>query len=292
MSALDVVDTILQGLLLGGLYALFASGLSLSFGVMRLVNIAHGDLIVLAAYVALVAVKTLGLPPLLSFVVVVPLLAGLGYLLQRVALNPIMGTDVMPPLLVTFGLSVILQNLLLEVFSADSQRVDAGAIETASISIGGGLAIGWFPLIIFCCAVGIIATLEALFAWTRIGRAIRAVSDDQRISQLMGIDNRRVFAVALALALGIGAVAGVFLAIGTTFSPALGPSRLLFAFEAVIIGGMGSLWGTLIGGAILGVGQSFGFRYDPGWGILAGHFAFLAVLVVRPQGLFPKTRAA
>jgi len=292
MSALDVLDTILQGLLLGGLYAMFAAGLSLSFGVMRLVNIAHGDFIVLAAYVALVVVNALGMPALLSVVVVVPVLAAFGYLLQRVVLNPIMGTNVMPPLLVTFGLSVMLQNLLLETFSADSQRLDAGAIETASISLGGGLAIGWFPLIIFCCTVAIIASLEAFFAWTSIGRAFRAVSDDQRVSQLMGIDNRRVFAVALALALGIGAVAGVFLAIGTTFSPALGPSRLLFAFEAVIIGGMGSLWGTLAGGAILGVGQSFGFRYDPGWGILAGHFAFLAVLVVRPQGLFPKTRTA
>jgi branched-chain amino acid transport system permease protein len=291
MSALDVLDTILQGLLLGGLYAMFAAGLSLSFGVMRLVNIAHGDFIVLAAYVALVVVNTLGMPALLSVVVVVPVLAAFGYLLQRVVLNPIMGTNVMPPLLVTFGFSVILQNLLLEIFSADSQRLDAGAIETASISLGGGLAIGWFPLIILCCTGAIIASLEALFAWTSIGRAFRAVSDDQRVSQLMGIDNRRVFAVALALALGIGAVAGVFLAIGTTFSPALGPSRLLFAFEAVIIGGMGSLWGTLAGGAILGVGQSFGFRYDPGWGILAGHIAFLAVLVVRPQGLFPKTRA-
>ena len=290
MSALEVLDTILQGLLLGGLYAMFAAGLSLSFGVMRLVNIAHGDFIVLAAYVALVAVKALGMPALLSFIVVVPVLAALGYLLQRVVLKPIMGNDVMPPLLVTFGLSVILQNLLLEIFSADSQRLDAGAIETASISLGAGIAIGWFPLIILCCSVAIIASLEALFAWTRIGRAFRAVSDDQRVSQLMGIDNQRVFAVALGLALGIGAIAGVFLAIGSIFSPTLGPSRLLFAFEAVIIGGMGSFWGTLAGALLLGVTQQIGFRLDPGWGIWFGHIVFLALLVVRPQGLFPKTR--
>lgn len=285
-------DAVIQGVLLGGLYALFATGLSLSFGVMRLVNIAHGDFIVAAAYVALVTVKGLALTPLLAFAVVVPVFAVFGYVLQRLILNPVMGGDVMPPLLITFGVSVILQNLLLEIFSADSQGIDPGSISTASIVLVDGIAVGWFPLIILVCAVSMIAVLELVFSRTRTGRAFRAVSDDPRIAQLMGIDNKRLFGAAMALSMVVVAIAGVFLASRTTFSPSMGPSQLLFAFEAVIIGGMGSLWGTLAGGLILGIAQVAGFRYDSGFGILAGHLAFLGVLIVRPQGLFPRTRSA
>lgn len=285
-------DAIVQGVLLGGLYALFATGLSLSFGVMRLVNVAHGDFIVAAAFVALVTVKALAVPALLAFVVVVPVFAVFGYVLQRLILNPVMGGDVMPPLLITFGVSVILQNLLLEIFSADSQGIDPGPISTASIVLGNGIAMGWFPLIILLSAVSMIAALELFFARTRMGRAFRAVSDDPRVAQLMGIDNKRLFGAAMALSMVVVAIAGVFLANRTTFSPSMGPSQLLFAFEAVIIGGMGSLWGTLAGGLILGIAQVAGFRYDSGLGILAGHLAFLGVLIVRPQGLFPRTRSA
>lgn len=285
-------DAVIQGVLLGGLYALFATGLSLSFGVMRLVNIAHGDFIVAAAYVALVTVEGLDLAPLLVFAVVVPVFAVFGYVIQRLILNPVMGGDVMPPLLITFGVSVILQNLLLEIFSADSRGIDPGSISTASIVVVDDIAVGWFPLIILVCAVAIIAVLELVFSSTRTGRAFRAVSDDPRIAQLMGIDNRRLFGAAMALSMAVVAVAGVFLAGRTTFSPSMGSSQLLFAFEAVIIGGMGSLWGTLAGGLILGIAQVVGFRYDSGFGILAGHLAFLGVLIVRPQGLFPRTRSA
>jgi len=285
-------DAVIQGILLGGLYALFATGLSLSFGVMRLVNVAHGDFIVAAAYVALVTVKGLAVPAFLAFAVVVPVLAIFGYAIQRLILNPVMGGDVMPPLLITFGVSVILQNLLLEIFSADSQGIDPGSISTASIVLGNGIALGWFPLIILAAAVAMIAALELLFARTRTGRAFRAVSDDPRVAQLMGIDNKRLFGAAMALSMVVVAIAGVFLANRTTFSPSMGPSQLLFAFEAVIIGGMGSLWGTLAGGLILGIAQVAGFRYDSGFGILAGHLAFLGVLIVRPQGLFPRTRSA
>ncbi len=290
MNLLDAVDAVIQGVLLGGFYALFAAGLALSFGIMRLVNIAHGDFITAAGYLALAAVALSGMPSLATFVVVVPCLALAGWVLQRYLLGPIMTGDVMPPLLVTFGLSIIIQNLLLEIFSADSRGLHAGAIETASIPLWAGLAIGWYPLVIFLCAVLLIASLHLLFARTKIGRAFRAVSDNPRVSQLMGIDNQRVFAAAMALAGAIVGVAGVFVALRTTFTPSIGPSRLLFAFESVIIGGMGSLWGTLAGGVLLGVAQSLGLRYNPGWGVLTGHLAFLAVLVVRPQGLFPRTR--
>ena len=287
---MEWLDAIIQGVLLGGLYALFATGLSLIFGVMRLVNIAHGDLIVLAAFLGLAMVNGTGVHPLLSLIVTVPVMAAIGYALQRGILNLTLGRDILPPLLVTFGLSIIIQNVLLEVFSADTQRLKAGALETASIAIGEQIAIGWFPLIVFLSAVGVIAGLQLVLFRTRLGTAFRATSDDHETAALMGIDNRHVFALAMALALGVVALAGTFMAIRTNFSPAIGPARLLYAFEAVIIGGLGSLWGTLAGGVILGVAQAIGAKFHPGGQILAGHVAFLIVLVLRPNGLFPRTR--
>ena len=287
---MEWLDAIIQGVLLGGLYALFATGLSLIFGVMRLVNIAHGDLIVLAAFLGLAMVNGTGVHPLLSLIVTVPVMAAIGYALQRGILNLTLGRDILPPLLVTFGLSIIIQNVLLEVFSADTQRLKAGALETASIAIGEQIAIGWFPLIVFLSAVGVIAGLQLVLFRTRLGTAFRATSDDHQTAALMGIDNRHVFALAMALALGVVALAGTFMAIRTNFSPAIGPARLLYAFEAVIIGGLGSLWGTLVGGVILGVAQAIGAKFHPGGQILAGHVAFLIVLVLRPNGLFPRTR--
>ena len=285
---MEWVDTVLQGVLLGGLYALFATGLSLIFGVMRLVNIAHGDLIVLAAFVALVVTQGLGLPPLLSLLVVVPVMAAVGYGLQRGLLNRTLGGDILPPLLVTFGLSIVIQNALLELFTADSRKLQVGPLETASLQLGGGLAIGWLPLIVFAAAVLVIGALQLLFYCTALGRAFRATSDDPETVRLMGIDNHHLFGLAMAIALAVVAVAGVFLAIRTNFDPTIGPGRLIYAFEAVIIGGLGSLWGTLAGGVLLGVAQSIGAKIDPGWQILAGHLAFLAVLVLRPRGLFPR----
>jgi branched-chain amino acid transport system permease protein len=284
------VDTVLQGLLLGGLYALFATGLSLIFGVMRIVNLAHGDLSILAAFLAVVLVEALGLNPLWALLVVVPLLAALGYLLQALVLNRLLGRGILPPILVTFGLSIIIQNVLLETFSADSRRLNPGGIETASIALGGDLAVGWFPLITLAVAVLILAGLQVVIGRLPVGRAFRATSDDQETAELMGIDNRRLYALAMALSLAIVAVAGVFLGIRTTFTFSSGPDRLLFAFEAVIIGGLGSLWGTLVGGAVLGVAQTMGAKLSPGWGILGGHLVFLAVLLFRPQGLFARAR--
>jgi len=282
------LDTVLQGTLLGGLYALFAAGLSLIFGIMRLVNIAHGDLIVLAAYVALVAVQATGIGPIESLVIVVPVMFAVGYALQRGLLNSTLDRGILPPLLVTFGLSIIIQNALLEGFSADSRKLQAGAFETASLQLGPGLAVGWFPLLIFATAVAVIAGLQVLLFRTRLGRAFRAVSDDPEAARLYGVDNRHLFALAMAMALAVVSIAAVLLAVRTNFDPAVGPARLLFAFEAVIIGGLGSLWGTLVGGIILGVAQSVGAKIDPAWQLLAGHVAFLLVLVFRPRGLFPR----
>lgn len=282
------LNIILQGVLVGGLYAMFAAGLSLIFGVMRLVNIAHGDLIVLAAYLALVVTQTLGLGPLASLALVVPAMALLGYLLQRGLLNRTLGDDLLPPLLVTFGLSIIIQNGLLQLFTADSRKLNAGAIEVATLKLPPGIWIGALPLIQFLVAVAVIAGLQFLFYKTALGRAFRATSDDQSTAQIMGLDTRHVFAMAMALSLAVIAIAGVFLAVRANFDPAIGPARLIFGFEAVIIGGLGSLWGTLAGGIVLGVSQAIGAQINPGWQLLAGHLVFLAILAVRPQGLFPK----
>ena len=282
------VNIIVQGVLIGGLYAMFAAGLSLIFGVMRLVNIAHGDLIVLAAYLALVVTGMLGIGPLASLVVVIPLMAALGYGLQRGILNRTLGEDLLPPLLVTFGLSVIIQNGLLELFTADSRKLQAGAIEVSSIPVIPGVSLGTLPLIQFAVAILVIAGLQALFYRTALGRAFRATSDDPTVAQLMGLDNRHIFALAMAISLAVVAVAGVFLAVRTNFDPAIGPGRLIFGFEAVIIGGLGSLWGTLAGGIVLGVAQAIGAQIDPGWQVLAGHLAFLVILAIRPEGLFPR----
>ncbi|MGA7387450.1 MAG: branched-chain amino acid ABC transporter permease [Pseudolabrys sp.] len=281
-------NVILQGVLIGGLYAMFAAGLSLIFGVMRLVNIAHGDLIVLAAYVSLMVTQGLGVDPLTSLLLVVPVMAVIGYALQRGLLNRTLGDDLLPPLLVTFGLSIIIQNGLLELFTADSRKLQAGAIEIQTFQLVQGVWVGILPFIQFIVAVIAIAALQMLFYRTALGRAFRATSDDQAVAQLMGLDTRHVFAMAMALSLAVIAIAGVFLAVRANFDPAIGPARLIFGFEAVIIGGLGSMWGTLAGGIILGVSQAIGAQIDPGWQLLAGHIVFLAILAVRPQGLFPK----
>jgi len=285
---IDWINTIAQGLLLGGLYALFALGLSLVFGVMRLVNIAHGDLILLAAFLAIVITSVLNLHPLLSLAILVPLMFMLGYVLQRGLLNFTLGRDILPPLLVTFGLSILIQNGLLEVFSADSRSLPGGGIETASFQVTEHLAVGTLPLIIFATALVLTAALQLLFARTALGRAFRATSDDQQAAQLMGINNRHIYALATAVAFATIAVSGVFLALRTTIAPTDGPAQLLYGFEAVIIGGLGSIWGTFAGGVILGVAQAIGFRMDPGWGVLSGHVAFLAVLLFKPTGLLGK----
>ena len=285
---MEWVNAIVQGILLGGLYAMFAAGLSLIFGVMRLVNIAHGDLIVVAAFLALTATQALGMPPLTTFLVVTPVMACVGYGLQRGILNRTLGDDILPPLLVTFGLSIIIQNGLLAVFTADSQKMNAGEFEAMSVTVSDQLSVGVMPMLVFVVAVAVIAGLQWIFYHTALGRAFRATSDNQPIAQLMGLNNRHIFGLAMALSLVVVAIAGIFLGIRTSFDPSIGPGRLIYGFEAVIIGGLGNLWGTLAGGIILGVSQNIGAQINPGWQVLAGHIAFLVVLAVRPKGLFPR----
>lgn len=282
------IDTIIQGILLGGLYALFAAGLSLVFGIMRLVNLAHGDLIVLGAYLILVFVTLSGMNPFLAALLAAPCMFVLGWFLQKFVLNRTLGEDILPPLLVTFGLSIVLQNVLLEGFSADSQRISLGALETASVSLGP-ISLGVMPLLTFASAVLVIVGLNQLFYRTAIGRAFRATSDDATTASLMGIRPDRVFATATAIAMLVVTVAALYLGTRANFDPNIGPARLIYAFEAVIIGGLGSLWGTLAGGIIIGVAQTLGAAINPEWQILAGHVAFLIVLLIRPRGLFPRS---
>jgi branched-chain amino acid transport system permease protein len=282
------LDAVLQGALLGGLYALFAMGLAVIYGVMRQINIAHGDFIVLGAYLALGIIAATGLHPFFVIPIAIVVFALVGYLLQRLVLNRTLGSDILPPLVVTYGLSIVIENGLQQAFSADQRSISVGGLETASIAVGG-FAIGWFPLIMFGTAVVMAVVLELIFNHTRLGMAFRAVSDDREIAQIMGVQDRRLFGYATAISFGVIAVASVFMGIKFTFAPTFGPNLLLYAFEAVVIGGLGSFWGTLAGGVILGIAQTIGFALNPGWGILAGHLVFLAVLLFRPTGLFPKT---
>jgi branched-chain amino acid transport system permease protein len=286
---LDWVDTIIQGVLLGGLYALFAAGLSLIFGIMRLVNLAHGDLIVLAAFAILALATWLGFDPFLAALLAMPAMFAAGFALQHVLLNRTLGRDLLPPLLVTFGISIIIQNGLLEVFTADSRRLGLGAIETASIHLGGNLAIGVMPLLTLGSAIAVILLLNLLFYRTALGRAFRATSDDLEIAQLMGIDHHRIYSISMGIAMVVATIAALYLGVRANFDPTIGPARLIYAFEAVIIGGLGSLWGTLAGGIFIGLAQTVGAKMNPEWQILAGHIAFLVVVVLRPRGLFPRS---
>lgn len=282
-----LIDTLAQGLLLGGLYALFAAGLSLVFGIMRLVNLAHGDLIILGAYLILTVTTLTGLHPFLAVLLAAPLMFALGWLLQTHLLNRVLGTDILPPLLVTFGLSVVIQNGLLSTFTADSRKLTAGPIEAQSLDLGI-VTLGIMPLLTFASAVAVIFALNQLFYRTALGRAFRATSDDAVTAQLMGIRPQRIFAMATGIALVVATIAALYLGTRANFDPSIGPARLLYAFEAVIIGGLGSLWGTLAGGIVIGMAQAIGASINPEWQILSGHIAFVLVLLIRPRGLFPR----
>lgn len=281
------LDTIVQGILLGGLYALFAAGLSLVFGIMRLVNLAHGDLIVLGAYLILLIVSLLGLSPFLAALIALPLMFALGFVLQRVLLNRVLGEDILPPLLVTFGISVVIQNALLQGASADTRRLPTGDFNVASLNLGP-VTVGVLPLLTFASAIAVILLLNHMFYRTALGRAFRATSDDPTTASLMGIKPKIVFAQATGIALMIVTIAALYLGMRANFDPSIGPARLVYAFEAVIIGGLGSVWGTLAGGIIIGLAQTLGAAVNPEWQILAGHLAFLLVLLFKPRGLFPR----
>ena len=280
------VHTIVQGILLGGYFALFATGLSLVFGVMRLVNLAHGALALVAAFCAVALVNATGMSAWLTLPIVLPAAAVVGYFLQRWLLNATVGAGEVTSVLVTFGLSIIITNVLLQVFSANSQGLQAGSIGTASVHLPGGLDVGWFDIVTFLVAIVVLSGLQLVTSRTTIGRLMRASADDPRTALLMGVNTKHVYAVATAIAAATVALAGIFFGMHTQFSPTSGNDYLLFGFETVVIGGLGSIWGTLAGGVVLGLAQTIGAQINPADGVLAGHLVFLVVLVFRPEGLF------
>jgi branched-chain amino acid transport system permease protein len=282
------VNAVVQGILLGGLYALLAAGLSLMFGVMRIVNLAHGVLAVLAAYFGWVLITQYNMPWVLTFVIVIPVMAILGFVLQLVILNPALNRGGLSPILVTFGLAVVISNLLLQHFSANFDSILIGNLGTDSVQVNDQVSVGKFPVLIFVVAVLVIVALQMYLNRTRIGRAMRATSDDREAASLMGINNRRIYAYATAIAMATVGLAGIFEGIHTQFYPYSGDFFLIFAFEAVIIGGLGSLWGTLLGGIILGVSQTVGAQFYGAYGLLIGNIVFLIILAWKPKGLIPK----
>jgi len=282
------LNAIIQGVLLGGLYALLAAGLSLMFGVMRIVNLAHGVLAMLAAYIGYVLVDSFDVPWFLAVLIVVPVMALVGYILQWGLFNRALSKGGLAPLLVAFGLAVVLTQLLQETFSADTRSIQIGLLGTNSVQLSDDIYIGVFPLITFVVGVLVIAAVQIFLNKAPLGRAMRAASDDVETVKLMGIDNRQVYALSTALALATVGLAGMFIGMKTQFSPTYGDLVLIFAFEAVIIGGLGSLWGTLVGGIVLGVAQTLGSQVNPSYGLLIGNLVFLAILAFRPQGLLPK----
>ena len=281
------VNAIIQGILIGGLYALFACGLSLMFGVMKVVNLAHGDLAVMAGYIGVGVIAVTHVPVLWSIPVVVVLMAAVGYILQRSLIQGAISRGELTTLIVTFGLSIIIENALQQFFTANSRGLGVGeSFITASFSIGSQITIAWLYIVIFVLAVVVLLGLQQYLSRSRYGRLIRAVADDQEAAQLSGANYRHVFGIAAAIAFGTVAIAGMFEGMITTISPTLGTDTiLLFAFASVVIGGLGSLWGTLLGGVILGVAQAVGAQINPSWEQLAGYAVFLLVLVIRPQGL-------
>lgn len=280
-------NAVVQGILLGGLYALFACGLSLMFGVMRVVNLAHGDFAVLAAYLALAVITGLHVPVLWSALVVAPLFALVGYAVQRFIIQRSLDVSPLTTLLVTFGLSIVIQNALLEAASADTRSLPSGLLASASFPLNGQLSIGYVSVIVFGAAVVVIVALQVFLSRSGLGRQVRAAADDQEAASTVGVNVRHVYGIAAAISFATVALAGVAFGMYSSFDPAAGPQRLIFAFEAVVIGGVGSLWGTLVGGIVLGVAQVLGAQIDASFGVLAGHLVFLAVLALRPSGLIP-----
>jgi branched-chain amino acid transport system permease protein len=283
-----LINQLVQGVLLGGLYTLFATGLSLSAGVMRFVNIAHGDFIVLACFALLTLTTTLGLDPVIATIVVLPIAFATGFILQRYLLQRVVGENILLVILVTFGLSIIIQNGLLESYGADPQKVAGGWVETASIALLPGVSVGVFSLMTFAAAVLVCGGLDLFLYRSGIGAKIRAVADDVAAAELIGLSSARIYAVAMGVCFVTIGIAAGFMSVWSNFDPASGPTRLLIAFEVIVLGGLGSMWGSLAGGIVLGVAQTIGAQFDIAWQMLAGHIVFLVVLAVRPQGLFPR----
>jgi len=276
------VNQVVQGVLLGGYYALLACGLSLMFGVMRIINLAHGALAVLGAFLVFVLAKH-GLSPWVALVVVLPVMGVAGWALQRVILERSLRAGELTPLLATFGLLIVISNLLFEKFGADERSLFPyiGTLGYDSWTITKQITIAKLYALIFVVAVALLGTLQLFLRHTQLGRALRATAEDPDTAELVGVNSSAVYAAAAAIAVATAALAGAFLGMRSSFNAYSGSDQLIFAFEAVVIGGIGSLWGTLAGGIVLGVAQNIGAQLNPQWFLLAGHVVFLAALALR-----------
>lgn len=276
-------NQIIQGILLGGYYALVACGLSFMFSVMRIINLAHGSLAVLSAYGLWVLADRFGISPFLGLLIVLPVMALIGWALQRYLLERSARGGSLLPILTTFGLAIIIDNILFEQFGADTRSLAPyiGSLSYDSWEWPGSIYVGKLSVIMFVTAVGLLGGLQLFLTHTGLGRSIRATSEDPDTAGLVGIDARKANAVAAAIAMVTVGIAGAFLGMRATFDPYSGAPQLLFAFEAAVIGGTGSLWGTLIGGIILALAQTLGAQIHPQGFLISGHVVFLAVLFVR-----------
>lgn len=282
-----MTGALLQGVLVGGQYALFATGLSLMFGVMRIVNLAHGALAVVGAYLCSVAIAQVGVPAALAVGMAMGVMAGLGWALQRLVLDRTMTSGEFVTPLVTFALSIVIANALLEVFGSDVRSIALGGLQTASLRLTDTIAVGWIDVTVFMVAVVVLGGAQLVLHRTEAGRIVRAAADDRATLRLMGVDDRRVFRLVTAFALVTATIAGIAFGVKSSFDPNTGTLLLLFAFETIVIGGLGSLWGTLVGGIVLGVSQTIAATVDVQYALLAGHIVFLLFLFVRPRGIFP-----
>jgi branched-chain amino acid transport system permease protein len=275
------VNAVVHGILLGGVYALLASGLALMFGVMRIINLAHGSLALIGAYMAFLFTEHVHVSTYLALAAVLPGALVVGYVLQRTMLERSLRAGQLVPLLTTFGLLIVIANLLQYFFSPDVHSLDEGSIGTASWRVSSSLSIPWFDVLTFAVAVVVLGGLQLVLRFTQLGRELRATAEDADTAELVGINARSVYARATAIAVATAALAGVFYGMRSSFDPNAGAAQLLYAFEAVVIGGIGSLWGTLGGGIVLGVAQAVGAQINPEYFALSGHLVFLAVLVAR-----------
>jgi branched-chain amino acid transport system permease protein len=277
------LNQIIQGVLLGGYYALIACGLSFMFSVMRIINLAHGSLAVLAAFMLYVLADRFGISPFLGLLIVLPIMAAIGWALQRWVLERSLRGGMLVPILSTFGLSIVIDNLLFQQFGADTRSLAPyiGDLSYNSWEITDDIDIGQLAVLTLATAVVLLGGLQLFLTRTQLGRAIRATAEDPDTVGLIGINARVVNGAAAAIALVTVGIAGAFLAMRATFSPYSGGQQLVFAFEAAVIGGAGSLWGTLTGGIVLGVAQSLGAQVDPQGFLVTGHVVFLLVLFAR-----------
>lgn len=282
---ISYLEPVINGILLGGLYAVIGIGLSMIFGIMRQVNLAHGELMILASYSSLFTLQRLGVSPLVTLVTVLPACFIFGCLVQAALFNRVLGRGVEPFLMISFGLSIILQNILLLAFSPDARTLQT-PLAFQSIPIGGWFYIPVIKLVDFGIGLLVLALLHLFMKKTYLGWAIRAAADNLTAVKLMGVNPKNIYILAMGIAAVTAAISGVLVGMTFTFYPHSGTQYLITAFAVVIIGGLGSLPGTFIGGMILGISQLVGSRLlGPGLQQLSGYLILLLVLTLRPQGI-------